>query len=207
MLDIYTNLTLLCGTFGGHIEIVEVAELVGLRATVGDDAVQTRVADFRRQFDVQSDCTDVELERAAQTSVALDLLVAKHGLGALAYYGMGEGVGDMADTLSSVILGNSLLTARGVPVAGEYEVKNALAMKILDSFGAGGSFTEFYCMDFDDDVVLMGHDGPGHIAIAEGQAKVRPLEVYHGKIGQVLCPLRPLRLHHVRPDGVACSSL
>jgi L-arabinose isomerase len=113
-------------------------------------------------------------------------LVAMHQLGSFAYYHKGTGNSDNEDTMSSIILGNSLLTAQGIPVAGEYEIKNAQAMKILDSFGAGGSFTEYYAMDYKYDVVLMGHDGPGHLAISEGRTKVKPLQVYHGKVGQGL---------------------
>ena len=113
-----------------------------------------------------------EFNRAARTSVALDRLVEGHKLGSLAYYYQGTGNAENEDAISSIILGTSLLTAKGVPVAGEYEIKNVQAMKIMDSFGAGGSFTEYYAADFDDDVVLMGHDGPGHIAIAEGKTKV-----------------------------------
>ena len=128
----------------------------------------------------------MELERAAKTAVALDKLILKHDLGSLAYYHKGTGNHQNEDTMSSVILGNSLLTARGIPVAGEYEVKNAQAMKIMDSFHAGGSFTEYYALDFQDDVVLMGHDGPCHAGIAEGKIKVKPLQVYHGKVGSGL---------------------
>lgn len=186
MLDIYSDTTLHCATFGGHLEIVEVDELAALRREVTAAQIRSRVAEFRRVFDVQPDCSQAELRRAARTSVALDRLVKEHDLGSLAYYYMGTGNADNEDAISSIILGNSLLTARGIPVAGEYEVKNAQAMKIMDTFGVGGSFTEYYAMDFADDVVLMGHDGPGHIKIAEGKTKVRPLEVYHGKVGRGL---------------------
>jgi L-arabinose isomerase len=186
MLDIYADLTRHCATFGGHMEIVEVDELAARRRAVSPAQIRSRVAEFRRVFEVQPDCPEAELDRAARTSVALDRLVREHDLGSLAYYYLGTGNAENEDAISSIILGNSLLTARGIPVAGEYEVNNVQAMKILDTFGAGGSFSEYYAMDFTDDVVLMGHDGPGHLAIAEGKTRVRPLQVYHGKVGRGL---------------------
>jgi L-arabinose isomerase len=186
MLDIASDLTRHCATFGGHMEILEVDELAALRRDVTSRQIKSRVAEFRRIFKVQPDCAPDELARAARTSVALDRLVREHDLGSLAYYYMGTGNPENEEAMSSIILGNSLLTARGVPVAGEYEINNAQAMKIMDSFHAGGSFSEFYAMDFNDDIVLMGHDGPGHIAIAAGKTRVRPLKVYHGKVGRGL---------------------
>lgn len=186
MLDIYSDLTQQYRFFGGHIELIEVDELAALRRTVTGKDIQDRVELFYHTFDVQADCSVAELQRAARTSVALDILIQKYQLGSMAYYYKGTGNAENEDAISSIILGNSLLTARGIPVAGEYEIKNAQAMKIMDSFGAGGSFTEYYAMDYNDDVVLMGHDGPGHIVIAEGKTKVRPLYVYHGKVGRGL---------------------
>jgi len=186
MLDIYSDLTQHCAAFGGHVEMVEVDELAALRRDVRKTEIRARVAEFQQVFDVQPDCPRDELERAARTSVALDRLAECHALGSLAYYYMGTGNAENEDAISSIILGTSLLTGRGIPVAGELEIKNAQAMKILDCFGVGGSFTEYYAMDFTDDVVLMGHDGPGHIRIAEGKTKVRPLQIYHGKVGRGL---------------------
>jgi L-arabinose isomerase len=193
MLDIATDLAAVSSVFGTHIEQLEIDELSALRGEVTDAAVASKLAAFATEFDVQADCPAAELERAARTAAALDELVARHSLGGLAYFYSGTGgarnstaVNENQDTITSIILGTSMLTRRGVPVAGEYEVKNAIAMKIMDSFGAGGSFTEYYAVDFADDVVLMGHDGPGHPGIAEGRVKVKPLAVYHGKVGRGL---------------------
>lgn len=186
MLDIATDVTQISITFGSHIEHLEVDELSALRDGVSDAEIASRIEDFRSHFEVQPDCAREELSRAARTSVALDRFVAAHDLQSLAYYYMGTGVPANEDTMSSMILGTSLLTARGIPVAGEYEVKNVLAMKIMDCLGAGGSFTEYYALDLNADHVLMGHDGPGHLAMAESKTKVRPLDAYHGKVGRGL---------------------
>lgn len=186
MLDVATDITQLCITFGSHVEILEVDELSALRASVEEHEIAARAEEFHNKFEVQEECSTVELAAAARTSIALDTFVERHGLTSLAYYYKGSGNRENEDTMSSIILGMSLLTARNIPAAGEYEVKNAIAMKIMDALGAGGSFTEFYAIDYDADVVLMGHDGPGHINIAEGKIRVRPLRVYHGKVGRGL---------------------
>jgi L-arabinose isomerase len=186
MLDIATDLAAVSSVFGTHIEMLEIDELGAICGEITSAEVAEKLAEFYTEFEVQEDCPEEELTRAARTAAALDVLVARHRLGAMAYFYSGTGCAMNEDTITSIILGTSMLTRRGIPVAGEYEVKNVLAMKIIDSLGAGGSFTEYYAVDFKDDVVLMGHDGPGHSGIAEGRTKVKPLEVYHGKVGRGL---------------------
>ncbi|MBI5705942.1 MAG: L-fucose/L-arabinose isomerase family protein [Armatimonadetes bacterium] len=183
MLDVYSDLTALSGTFGCHFELLEMCELKALRDLATEAHVLSKVEELRRTFEVSPDCSAMELERAAKTSCALDALVERHELRAMAYYYEGQPGNEYEDIVTSSIPGYTLLTGRRVPSAGECEVKNALAMKVLDSLGCGGSFSEFYLMDFEDDVVLLGHDGPAHFAIAEGKVRLVPLPVYHGKPG------------------------
>lgn len=186
MLDIATDLVQLSGRFGVDVEMLEVNELSALRRAVASADVAKKIEQFREFFAIDEDCSPEELERAAKTSVALDTMVAEKSLDMLAYYSKGSGVEENENTMSSIILGTSLLTGNGVPVAGEYEIKNILAMKILDELGVGGSFTEYYALDFKEDLILMGHDGPGHARIAQDRIRVRPLQVYHGKVGNGL---------------------
>jgi len=186
MLDVYTDLTKQSAVFGNHIELVEMCELKKYRDETTDSEVQTKIEEFGLAFDVAPECEPDELERAARTSVALDKLVEKRNLGSMAYYYEGESGNDYENIATSVIAGNTLLTGRNIPIAGECEVKNAQAMKIMAEFGAGGSFSEFYLMDFKDDVVMLGHDGPAHFAIAQGRVRLVPLPIYHGKPGKGL---------------------
>jgi L-arabinose isomerase len=184
MLDVYSDLTQQSATFGNHFEILEMCELFDLRQAVTEQEIETKVDEFKQKFDVSEECEISEIRRAAQTSVALDKLIKKHNLGSMAYYY--EGSGEYENIVTSVIAGNTLLTGANTPIAGECEIKNVQAMKIMDLFGVGGSFSEFYLSDFKDDVVYLGHDGPAHFAIAEGSVGLVPLPIYHGKPGQGL---------------------
>jgi L-arabinose isomerase len=186
MLDVYTDLTKQSAVFGTHIEMLEMCELKKYRDEVTDAEVQVKIQEFNAAFDVAPECEPAEIERAACTSLALDMLVKNRNLGSMAYYYEGESGNDYENIVTSVIAGNTLLTGKNIPIAGECEVKNAQAMKIMAEFGAGGSFSEFYLMDFKDDVVMLGHDGPAHSAIAEGRVKLVPLSIYHGKPGKGL---------------------
>ena len=184
MLDVYSDLTQQSATFGNHFELLEMCELSELRKAVTAEEIAAKVGEFNQKFDVSDECERTEIERAVQTSVALDKLIEAHNLGSMAYYY--EGTGDYENIVTSVIAGNTLLTGRNIPIAGECEVKNVQAMKIMDLFGVGGSFSEFYLSDFVDDVVYLGHDGPAHFAISQGSVALVPLSVYHGKPGKGL---------------------
>ncbi|MCF7708104.1 MAG: L-fucose/L-arabinose isomerase family protein [Verrucomicrobia bacterium] len=184
MLDVYSDPTRVTSTFGTHVVHLEMSELQAYRRQVSADAIQEKLGEFYSSFEVLDECKESELERAARTACALDRLAEENRLGAIAYYYEGTPGSHEENIVTSIIAGTSLLTAQHVPVAGECEVKNAMAMKIMDLFGAGGSFSEFYVADYDEDVVLLGHDGPGHPGIAEGKPILKPLGVFHGKPGK-----------------------
>lgn len=186
MLDVYTDTTLQSVTFGTHIEQLEMCELKAYRDGVTDEELKFKRMEFENEFEVMLECEEYELNRAAITSIALDKLVKNHDLGSMAYYYEGFLGNEYENMVTSIIAGNTLLTGHGIPVAGECEVKNVQAMKIMSLLGAGGSFSEPYAMDFNDDIVIWGHDGPAHFAIAEGKVKLIPLPLYHGKPGKGL---------------------
>ena len=183
MLDVATDLTSVSAQLGGHVEVLEIDDLRVRVAAVTEAEVEQRMALARSVFDVDDTVVEEDFAWGAKVSVGLDRLVEDFALDSLAYYHRGL-EGEQHERLGAgMILGASLLTARGVPMAGEYELRNSLAMLVMDRLGAGGSFTELQALDFVDDVVEMGHDGPAHLAISAGRPLLRGLGVYHGKRG------------------------
>ena len=183
MLDVSTDLTLVSVHLGGHMEVVEFDDL-RVRVDAVTDAEITDRQDLAREvFTLDDSVDDNDFRWAAQVSVGLDRLVDDFALESVAYYHRGL-EGEKHERLGAgMILGASLLTARGIPVVGEYELRTSLAMLIMDRLGGGGSFTEFQALDFRAGVVEMGHDGPAHLAISEGKPLLRGLGIYHGKRG------------------------
>jgi len=183
MLDVSTDLTTVSTTFGSHIEVLEFDDLRERVAEVTDAETAERVALARKLFQLDASVESDDLEWAAKVSVGLDRLVADFDLDSVAYYHRGL-AGELHERLgAAMILGSSLLTARGIPMAGEYELRTSIAMLVAQALGAGGSFTEIQALNFDDGVVEMGHDGPAHLAISARDPLLRGLGVYHGKRG------------------------
>jgi L-arabinose isomerase len=183
MLDMYTDFTAVHARLGSHVEVLELCDLARRVPEPGDAVVQRKLEEARSRFAVTESVHDSDLLWAAQAAVALDRLVEDFDLQGLAYYYRGLDGNEYERLAAALILGNSLLTARGVPASGEGDLKNCIAMLIMDRLGAGGSYTEFYAMDFRENFVLMGHDGPGHIAISDEKPVLRGLGLYHGKRG------------------------
>jgi L-arabinose isomerase len=186
MLDVYSDITMLAAAFGSHFELIEFGVLKSLREKVTGKEVSSEIGRFKDWFNVSKECSSDDLEQAALSSVALDRLAEKLRLSALAYYYEGNGDADYEKIVTTLIPGMTLLTGNNIPVAGECEIKNVMAMKIMDAFNTGGSFSEFYAVDFNDDNILLGHDGPAHFKIAEGKVGLVPLPVFHGKPGKGL---------------------
>ncbi|MGI5227571.1 arabinose isomerase [Actinoallomurus sp. CA-142502] len=183
MLDVATDLTLVPAQFGGHVEVLEFDDLRVRVEKVTDAEAEAKRKEATDVFALDESVNEEDLGWAARVAVGLDRLVEDFGLDSLAYYHRGLD-GEVHERLGAgMILGASLLTARGVPAAGEYELRTSLAMLIMDRLGAGGSFTEFQALDFERGHVEMGHDGPAHLAISDGRPLLRGLGVYHGKRG------------------------
>ncbi len=183
MLDVATDLTLVSANFGGHVEVLEFDDLRVRVEKVTDKQVEEKKEEAREIFDFADSVNDADFTWAAKVAAGLDTLVTDFALDSLAYYHRGLD-GEVHERLGAgMILGASLLTARGVPAAGEYELRTSLAMLIMDRLGAGGSFTELQALDFQRGHVEMGHDGPAHLAISDSRPLLRGLGVYHGKRG------------------------
>jgi L-arabinose isomerase len=210
MLDLYSDFTQVHAQTGAHVEVLEIDDLVERVESAKAAEVERKGEQIRETFDladagvdpIAADITPEIFDWSARVAVGLDRLVEDFELDGLTYYYRGVSGNAAERVTAGLIVGNSLLTARGVPASGEGDLKTNVGMLLLDRLGAGGSYSEFYALDFDEEFVLMGHDGPAHLAIAEGRPVARALKLYHGKAGAGLSIEMKVRLGPVTILGV-----
>ena len=191
MLDMYSDFTIHHAQLGTHVEVLEMEDLQVRTASATEHEIDAKIAEIHGIFDIAQPgrdnismpVTDEAMHWSARVAVGLDKLVADFDLNGLTYYYRGLNSNEFEELGAGLIVGNSLLTARGVPASGEGDLKTNIAMFIMDRLNAGGSYTEFYGLDYNEDFVLMGHDGPGHVKISEGRPVLRGLGLFHGKRG------------------------
>ena len=211
MLDMYSDFTQIHAQAGAHVEVLEIDDLVERVESAAPEAIERKSAEIRERFSladpgadpIADEITPERFEWSARVAVGLDRLVDDFALDGLTYYYRGV-EGNINERVGAgLIVVNSLLTARGIPTSGEGDMKTNIAMFLLDRLGAGGSYTEFYGLDFDEGFVLMGHDGPGHVAISDERPVLRALKLFHGKAGAGLSVEFKVRLGPVTILGVS----
>jgi len=190
MLDMNFDPTSITQAFGVYVKMLEMCELVEYVQTATAAEVQGKIEEMHQVFDILEGSYDPvtrpaqpeDIEWAARCAVGLDKLVANNGLSGLAYYY--AGLNNLYERVASnLVVGNTLLTLKGISLAGEADMKTCLAMKTTSALGAGGSFAEFHSVDFERDQVYVGHDGPHDLRITDARPVIRGLSIYHGKRG------------------------
>lgn len=191
MYDMHADPTAISDAFNLHVPLLEIDDVLDVYATVTEEEIQEKIALIDAEFDmpvpesdpVTEQLTDADKYQAAKTAVALDKFVEKYNLTGLAYYYEGQEQSLHRKVATTFIVGNSILNAQGIPMCGEFDIKTCIAMLIMDRLDIGGSFAEFHPFDFQEDFILVGHDGPHHLRIADGKPVLRSLKKYHGKPG------------------------
>lgn len=192
MLDMYSDFTMIQAQAGLHVEILEMCDLDRMLRDVTENEVREKLAQVQEMFTISEDSpadpiakrpTEEQMQWSCRVAAAQEKLVREYDLDALTYYYHGAPGSEYEKLQGGFIVGHSLLTARGIPCAGEGDIKTAVAMKICDILGTGGSYSEIVVVDYEDETILLGHDGPFHIAISEGRPVLRGMGLYHGKQG------------------------
>jgi L-arabinose isomerase len=192
MLDMNVDPTSFTAAFGAHIDMIEMGDLAKRVDDATEDeiaAMMARINDFfifpepGSDSSIAGKVTPEAMRNSARIAVGLERLVADYNLDGISHYYRGLPNNNDEFLIANIIVGASLLTAKGIPVAGEGDLKNCTAMMIMDRLDAGGSFCELHPADFTEDFVFVGHDGPGHIGISNEQPALRGLSMYHGKFG------------------------
>lgn len=191
MYDMHSDPTAFTSSFGAHVQMLEMCDLAKQVNSVTHIELKEKLEEIHSVFEIAEPFLDPitrlvkpeDIEWAAKVAAGMDRLIIEQDLVGMAYYYKGLDGNEYERIASNMTLGNSLLTGKGIPLAGEADLKTCAAMMLMDRLEAGGSFAELHPADFVDDIVLVGHDGPHNVKISDGRPIIRGLDLFHGKSG------------------------
>ncbi len=174
---------------------------------VNDSAlIQQKAQEILDTFDIEGGQDINKVWEMARYVVAFENWVKEEKIGLIAshYDGFAKGQAGVLDSM--LIPAFSMLIKQGVACAVEGDIKVAMAMSILKTISGTGQLSEFYSIDFNDDIVIIGHSGSGDADISYKKPTMKIVEVFHGKAGggyltQFYPHLGPVTFLAITQDG------
>lgn len=183
MTDLYLDETAFFSRFGVHTKHLNWDDVAAAAAGVDATSVGARLPALRRAFEIPADVEGPPLEGVARVLAGFDRLIEAEKLCALPNHYEGAVRDDHAPVLAASNPAFSVLMAEGIACPVEADIKTALAMLMLKAVAGTATLAELYSMDFNDDLVILGHSGAADVTISARRPTLRHSAVFHGKSG------------------------
>jgi L-arabinose isomerase len=181
---------------------VSAEEYASLCEEVTTSETERYCAELRSRFEV-CDVSETSLRLAARNTLALDTLVERHGLGAVAIQDLDDDLHRLVGTRPCLYPPRSL--ARGIVFSAEADLNTALGMLAASRAAEAPSmYSEIFTFDSHENLLLMGHAGIHDPRLADSDSVriVPDLEYRHAD------PVEGAWMEFVlAPGPVTCVSL
>lgn len=183
MTDLYIDETAFFDAFGTHTRHLTWDDIADAATRVADSEADARQQALRNAFEIPDEVEGAPLRSIARVLAGLDRLIEAEGLCALPNHYEGAVRDDHVTVLAASNPAFSVLMAEGIACPVEGDIKVALAMLMLKAVAGTATLAELYSMDFEDDVVILGHSGAADITISRRKPTLKHSAVFHGKSG------------------------
>lgn len=184
MMDLNLDETNVFRRFGTFIRHLDWDDVIAEIAQVSGDERAGALDDLKRTFDASTVSAE-DMDEAAVVLAAYRRFVDRHRLCAIASHYEGHAGGERGKLLAATNPALSVLMADRVACPVEADMKVAFAMLTLKTIAGSATLAELYSMDFNDDVVIIGHSGAGDPAISGARRpRLAISDVFHGKSGR-----------------------
>ncbi|MCR5054469.1 MAG: arabinose isomerase [Lachnospiraceae bacterium] len=185
MMDLYIDESNLYHRMHLYTKQFDWEKIWAIADDITDEAViKAKAEDILNTFDVEGGANVEKVHEMAKYVVAFEQWVKDEDLGLVAshYDGYSKGQAGVVDSL--LIPAFSMLIKQGTACAVEGDIKVAMAMSIMKTISGSGQLSEFYTIDFNDDLTLIGHSGSGDADFStEKKPTMKIVDVFHGKTG------------------------